>query len=122
MTEPSIGVASLVAIGVASLGAVAGPYAAIVVCASAGAFWAIRKAKLRSNIEALKLYAMLVVTAIVLTGAMAETVHQVSGIHTHNAVAFVALGIGMVGHRWPVLIQTMWRRLLWVISGKGGPP
>lgn len=105
MTEPTSSTAAtgLVALAIAALGPHAGPYAAIVVAALAGALWALGDADTGSRRAGALLLLRLVATAVVLTVSISVALEQAYGWPAQQLLAPVAFAIGMGGDRWRAL-------------------
>lgn len=112
MPEPTTGGSvGLVAIAIALLGPAAGPYAVIVLSALAGALWALSRSETATRVHGALLLARLVVTAIVLTGAVAWWLESQYKLPAHQLLAPVAFGIGAMGDGWRSVIDGLVARL-----------
>ena len=106
MTEPTIpATAGIVALGVAMLGPMAGPYAVIVLSALAGALWALAQAPTSTRAAGALLLLRLVLSAVVLTSGVAWLLERHYSWPAHQVLAPVAFLIGMGGDRWRVLLD-----------------
>lgn len=110
MTEPTTsgaGATSLVALSIAVLGPAAGPYAAIIVAALAGALWALGDGETGSRSAGALLLLRLVATAVVLTVSISIGLEAAYGWPAQQLLAPVAFAIGMGGDRWRALGATV---------------
>ncbi len=126
MAEPtsSAGV-SLVAISIALLGPMAGPYALIVFAALAGALWPLSAATTPSKATGAWLLLRCTLTAIMLTGVLATLVQTHWGIPAKEALSVVAFFIGALGNGWrPVFdgIASAMTGLIGIIANRQGGP
>lgn len=104
MTEPTLPInTSLIAVAVALLGPIAGPYAVIALSALAGALWTLAGEPTPSRIAAGLLLARLVLMAVMLTGGAAWALETHYGWPAHQLLAPMAFGIGMGGNGWIAL-------------------
>lgn len=116
MTEPTLpATAGIVAIGVAMLGPLAGPYAVIVLAALAGALWALAQAPTATRSAGALLLLRLVLSAVVLTSGVAWLLESQYAWPAHHVLAPVAFAIGMGGNRWrslaDVIVAAISRRI-----------
>lgn len=116
MTEPTLPSAvGIVAIGVALLGPMAGPYAVIVLAALAGALWALAQAPTATRAAGAMLLLRLVLTAVVMTSGVAWLLESQYAWPAHQMLAPVAFLIGMGGDRWryvvDVIVKSVGRRI-----------
>jgi hypothetical protein len=116
MTEPTLPAAvGIVAIGVALLGPMAGPYAVIVLAALAGALWALAQAPTATRAAGAMLLLRLVLTAVVMTSGVAWLLESQYDWPAHQMLAPVAFLIGMGGDRWryvvDVIVKSVGRRI-----------
>lgn len=125
MTEPVspvVAAVSLVTLGVALFGPLAGPYAAIVAGGIGGGLWALSGAKLESASVGVWLMLRCVVTAIVLTAIISGFIGPFFKVPVTEAYAVVAFGIGMLGNSWRDIAETVKVRLQSLISNSGSKP
>ena len=123
MTEPAttsgtagIGLgASLVAI----LGPAAGPGAAIVFGALAGAMWPLAKRHGLTKAQGGLLVLRLVLTSVALTGALALWLEEEYQIPAMTLLSPISFGIAFIGDRWTSVSNAFARRLEDFVSGKG---
>lgn len=108
MADPSIpSSAGVVAVGITLLGPAAGPYAAIVLSSLAGALWALAAAPTETRQAGAALLLRLVLTAVVLTVALAAWIERTYGWPAHDVLPVLAFGVGMGGDRWRALGGTL---------------
>lgn len=108
MTEPTIpATVGIVALGVALLGPMAGPYAVIVLAALAGALWALAQTPTANRSSGALLLLRLVLSAVVLTSGVAWFLEAQYAWPAHHVLAPVAFAIGMGGDRWRVLVDVI---------------
>lgn len=108
MTEPTLpATAGIVAIGVALLGPMAGPYAVIVLAALAGSLWALAQAPTATRSAGALLLLRLVLSAVVLTSGVAWWLEAQYQWPAHHVLAPVAFVIGMGGDRWRKLADAI---------------
>lgn len=127
MADPSIPTsAGVVAVGITLLGPAAGPYAAIVLSSLAGALWALAAAPTETRRAGAALLLRLVLTAVVLTVALAAWIERTYGWPAHDVLPVLAFGVGMGGDRWRALGDTLAnlvrRRLGQPAGDDGGRP
>ena len=116
MADPTATTAAgIVTISVALLGPLVGPYVVICLAAFAGALWALAAAPTRTRTEGLLLVLRLVLTAVLLTVAIAyaiERTYEWPLLHTLAPIAFL---VGLGGERWQAfgrfVVQLLQRRL-----------
>lgn len=101
MAEPTTtSGASLVAISVALLGPMAGPYALIVFAALAGALWPLSAATTMTRTAGAWLLLRCTLTAVVLTEVLSLAVQSQWSIPAKEALSPVAFFIGALGNGW----------------------
>lgn len=99
-TSPSVGIVS---ISVVLVGPMAGPYMAIVLCAGIGALWALAAVPTKTRRAGAMLMLRLVLTAVVLTGVLAQVFERLYGWPPDLALGLIAFAIGIGGDRWRAL-------------------
>ena len=100
------------------LGPVIGPWVAVILASFAGGMWAIGKADTETRLNAFVMLVRIVMTALVLTGAVATLAAdylQSLGEHILPAVAF---SIGLVGDKFGLLREVAFKKLRSVIGGQ----
>lgn len=108
MTEPIAPAAvGIVALAVAVLGPLAGPYVVIMLAALAGALWALASEPTASRADAGLLVFRLMLTATVLAGGLAWWLEDVYKWPAHQVLAPTAFVVGMGGNRWRALIDAV---------------
>jgi len=104
MTEPTLSPSvGIVSLAVVLMGPMAGPYAAIVLCSGIGALWALSAAPTESRRAGAWLMLRLVITAVLLTGVIAQVLERLYGWPSDLALGLVAFAIGIGGERWRAL-------------------
>ena len=123
MAEPTtaVGAVSLVTLAVAFSGSQTGPYIVIVMGSIGGGLWALSSTKMDTRLQGLWLMCRCVLTAVVLTALIAESIGSfihVSAVEAYAAVAFV---IGALGNRWQDIFDSIKSRLQSMITRDGTP-
>lgn len=104
MADPTVSVSvGIVSLSVTLLGPMAGPYTAIVLCSGIGAMWALAAAPTATGRVGALLMLRLVLTAVVLTVAIAEILEKLHGWPPDRALGMIAFAIGVGGERWRAL-------------------
>lgn len=103
-----------------TMSAIVGPYAVIILGATAGASWALGRRNKGGKLGAAWFFLRINLTAVLLTVSLTKVVAQMFGIDEHawllGPVAFV---IGGVGDDWPEVAQWALRRAWeWRTGGK----
>lgn len=123
MAEPNATIAgvSLVTLAVAVFGPQAGPYAVIMLGSLGGGLWALSSATLTSRAEGAWMMLRCVITAIVLTAAIAQTVGPMFNYPVTESYAVVSFAIGMLGNKWLEIIESIKQRIQNAITNGGKP-
>lgn len=124
MLEPiqsTAGAVSLMMLATSLFGPLAGPYVAIVLSATGGALWALSAATLKSRVEGAWLMLRCIVTAVVLTSALAKLAGDYLGIDSREAFAVVSFVIGLLGNHWLGITKAVSQRLQGLIATGGRP-
>lgn len=119
MAEPaSTSSTSLAAALVVVLGPVAGEYAAVVFAALAGALWPLSAKSGITRLDGAWLLLRLVLTAIVLTGAVVWLIYRQTGVPLTVSAAPVAFVIAAIGDRWRGLFAAVADRAKRALGGQ----
>lgn len=121
MSDPAvIAPAGLVALMVAFLGPLAGPYAVILVSGLAGALWALSTTR-TTRWEAATMLLRLVLTAVMLTGSLAWWIQTRYGVPVAEAVSPVAFVLGATGDMAARAMRSLIVRAIesWTLGGRG---
>jgi hypothetical protein len=110
--EPSLNPSGIVAVAIALLGPLAGEWAVIVLSALAGSLWALSSARTPTRWGAAAMVFRLVFAAVVLTGSMAWLIERTYDWPAHQLLAPVAFFIGMLGDRFPALVDKLAAKFL----------
>lgn len=103
-----------------STAAVLGPYAVILLAATAGASFALYRAPVMSRAQGAWFFSWLVLVAIIFSGTASLLLERWVGENTaHYSVPFVAFSIGAMGDEWPALLGKLKGLLLRWIEKKG---
>ena len=124
MAEPiqtGVAVVSLMTLATAIFGPKAGPYIVILLASVGGALWALSSAELATRMQGAWLLLRCVLTAVVLTSIVAQTVG--AWLHTppSEAVAVVAFCIGALGNKWLEIIDALKTRIAGLVSTGAKP-
>ena len=121
MTEPTSTLTTgLVALAVALLGPLAGPYTLIVFAALAGSLWPLSQAETPSRRAGLWLMLRCAVTAIVLTGVVSAWVSRQWGWQPDETMGPVAFVIGLLGNGWRTVAESLASSLGGLLKKLGG--
>lgn len=112
---------TLITLAVGMFGPQVGPYIVILLASIAGSMWALSSAELQTRLEGLLLLLRLVITAIVLTGLIAQFIGPWIGVPVSEAYAVVSFFIGMLGNRWQDITDSIKTRIQGFIANSGSP-
>jgi hypothetical protein len=112
---------TLITLAVGMFGPQVGPYIVILLASIAGSMWALSSAELQTRLEGLLLLLRLVITAIVLTGLIAQFIGPMIGVPVSEAYAVVSFFIGMLGNRWQDITDSIKTRIQGFIANSGSP-
>jgi hypothetical protein len=112
---------TLITLAVGVFGPQLGPYVVILLGSIAGSLWALSSAELATRTAGLWLLLRCVVTAIVLTGLIAQFIGPLVGVPVGEAYAVVSFVIGMLGNRWQDIIDSIKTRIQGFITNAGSP-
>lgn len=124
MTDPvntSLAGVSLVTLAVAFFGPQAGPYIVIILGSVGGGLWALSSTKMDSKLQGLWLMVRCVLTAVILTALIAESIGSFAHVSAVEAYAAVAFVIGALGNRWQDILDSLKGRLQSMITTGGTP-
>lgn len=124
MAEPiqsGAAVVSLMTLATAIFGPQAGPYVVILLASVGGGLWALSSAELATRMQGAWLMARCIVTAVVLTSIVAQTVGAWLNTAPNEAVAVVAFAIGALGNRWIEIIDALKTRIAGLVSTGAKP-
>lgn len=118
MVEPTsaAGAVSLVTLAVAFSGPQTGPYIVIVMGSIGGGLWALSSTKMDTRLQGLWLMCRCILTAVVLTALIAESIGSFIHVSAVEAYAAVAFAIGALGNRWQDIFDSIKNRLQSVIT------
>lgn len=102
MAEPTTTTTStgVVAVLIAALGPVAGPYSLIVMAALAGALWPLSSMDGTSRAQGALMLLRVVTTAVCVAGAAGWLVERWTGVPAYDALALASFAIGALGNGW----------------------
>ena len=112
-SQSGVGVAALL---IAGLGPLAGPYAAIVFAALAGALWPLSGTDSMTRSDGAWMMVRVTLTAVVLTAVIANYIQRTYEIPANEVFAPVAFVIGTLGNGW----RKVFRMIGKAISNFGG--
>lgn len=114
--------ASLTGAMAAAVGPVLGPWLAVAVCALAGGMWAVGRSQTGSRLSAVWLLARILITAVVLSGAVASLVSGFVPMTEEHLQPFVAFCLGAIGDKFDTFREDLMQRFGggWRLGG-GGP-
>lgn len=115
MAEPNTTAGT--ALMVAALGPLAGEYSVIVFAALAGALWPLSAAATATRREGALLLLRLVLTASVMTGAIAWLIQKYIGMPTSVALAPVSFLVAAIGDKWRDVLQWVLERVRAFLAG-----
>lgn len=124
MAEPIIQTAaagvSLVTLATAMVGPLAGPYLVIALGSVSGGLWALSSTTLTTRMQGALLMLRCILTAVLLTAAIASTLGARFDVPVTEMYGVVSLVIGMLGNRWQDIIDAVRDRLRLLITTTGG--
>lgn len=109
--------AGIVSVAVVLVGPMTGPYMAIVLCSGIGALWALAATPTATRRAGALLMLRLVLTAVVLTGGIAQVLERHHGWPPDVALGLIAFSIGMGGERWQSLVSIGYARFAKWLGG-----
>jgi hypothetical protein len=102
MAEPtSVSSISLVGLGVALFGTAAGPYAAIVFAALAGALYSTSRFESQSRLAAGLALLRVVLVAVAVSGAAVWALQTAVGVSSEHVIPLVSFAIALWYDHWP---------------------
>jgi len=109
MAEPTTSAAgiSIVALAIALLGPLAGPYALIFFAALAGSLWPLSAAATATRVDGAWLVLRCTLTSVVLTGGAAAWLQSEYKIQVDESIGPVAFAFGALGNGWRTVIDAL---------------
>lgn len=111
---------SLVTLATAMVGPLAGPYLVIALGSVSGGLWALSSTTLTTRMQGALLMLRCILTAVLLTAAIASTLGARFDVPVTEMYGVVSLVIGMLGNRWQDIIDAVRDRLRLLITTTGG--
>ncbi len=119
MAEPNTSGASVVALVIASLGPVAGPYSLIVMASLAGAMWPLSTMPHTSRTQGALFLLRIVATAVLCTGSVAWVLAERFNLPIYEGMSIASFGIGALGNGWGKVFRGLRDGLAAVLRGIG---
>lgn len=120
MAEPNTSGVSIVAVLIALLGPVAGPYSLIVMASLAGAMWPLSTMDHISKKQGAFFLLRIVTTAVICTGTAAWFLADKFNLPVYEGMSVAGFGIGALGNGWGKVFRGLRDGLAAVLKGFGG--